>query len=218
MFKNAFFDLDGTLADSREGILKCLRYSMTRLERSCPADPDLQHYIGVPLRIIYKELLNTADSALIEKAVSLYRERYEPTGIYEQFIYPGIPDLLEALQKASIAAYVVTAKAEASAKIIIRHFQLDRWFKGVYGPGLDGRLDNKSELVRSVLRDLKINPAETVMVGDKKEDILAGQTNGLKTIWVAYGFGSPSELNGLTPDYICHTPEDIRNILVKNYK
>jgi phosphoglycolate phosphatase len=213
MLKNAFFDLDGTLADSREGILKCLRFSLDKLECPCSADPDLQHYIGVPLRNIYKELLNTADRDLIEKAVSLYRERYEPTGIFEQFIYPGIPALLEALQKASITAYVVTAKARVSAQIIIKHYQLDRWFQGVYGPGLDGRLDSKSELVRFALQELKINPGETVMVGDKKEDILAGKANDLKTIWATYGFGSESELIGLTPDYICHTPEEIRKVI-----
>jgi phosphoglycolate phosphatase len=97
MLRHVFFDLDGTLTDSKEGIIKSIQFSLTSLEYPSLSELELQTFIGVPLRTIYKKLLNSSDEALIEKAVSLYRNRFSKIGIYENLVYPGITELLVAL-------------------------------------------------------------------------------------------------------------------------
>jgi phosphoglycolate phosphatase len=209
MIKNVFFDLDGTLTDPKEGIVKCIQYSLTGFGNPSLADSELQKFIGPPLRATFKTLLGSADESLIEQAVSLYRERFSEIGIFENMVYPGIVDLLSALHERSIALYVVTSKPKIYAEMIINHFQLKRWFNGIYGPEMDGYLDNKSELVGFMLSDRKINPADVVIVGDRKEDIVAGKSNGIITIGVTYGFGDKQEIIESCPDYICNSPSDI---------
>jgi phosphoglycolate phosphatase len=216
MIKNAFFDLDGTLTNPQDGITRCIQYSLSQLGGPSLNQDELLCYIGPPLRQTFSKLLNTEDTNLIEKAVILYRERFVVTGIYENAVYPGIPELLSSLHKGGVRVYLATSKPRIYAAEIIRHFQLAPWLRGVYGSEMDGRFGNKEELLRLVLKELNVNPAESVMIGDRKEDILAGKINGIKTIAVAYGFGSQEEIEGSSPDFICATPSEIRGIILAN--
>jgi phosphoglycolate phosphatase len=88
------FDLDGTLTDPRLGIVRCMRYALDRLGKACPSDDVLATFIGPPLRVTFSSLLESADKELIEKAMSLYRERFAETGIYENQLYDGVTDML----------------------------------------------------------------------------------------------------------------------------
>jgi phosphoglycolate phosphatase len=214
MLKNVFFDLDGTLTDPSEGITGCIRYSLANLGRPSLSNIELQSYIGPPLRDGFKQLLGSDDASLIEKAVGLYRERFSNIGIFENTVYPGVVDLLSALNKGSIKVYLVTSKPKYYAEIIIKHFQLTQWFQDIYGSEMDGRFSNKAELVKLLLNNRNIGPGEAVMVGDRKEDIIAGKANGTKTIGVTYGFGSEQEITDSAPDYICNNPLEIQNVVL----
>jgi phosphoglycolate phosphatase len=214
MLKNVFFDLDGTLTDSREGITRCIQYSLANLGRPSLSNIELQSYIGPPLRASFMQLLGSGDEALIEKAVSLYRERFSKTGIFENLLYPGVVDLLSTLNRGPIKVYLVTSKPKYYAEIIIKHFQLTQWFQDIYGSEMDGRFGNKADLVKLLLSNRNIGPGEAVMVGDRKEDIIAGKANGTKTIGVTYGFGSEQEITDSAPDYICNNPLEIQNVVL----
>jgi len=213
--RNVFFDLDGTLSDPKEGITLCIQYALTKMGQNCPSQNELAVFIGPPLRESFRKLLGTTKSSEIEKAVTLYRERYSTQGIYENTLYVDITELLADLHKDSYRLFVVTTKPTHYAKIIVKHFALDNWFEEVYGTGLDGSFDNKVELIKHILGNLALKPEETVMIGDRKEDIAAGQINGTKTIGVTYGHGSQSEIINAAPDCICNSIPEISK-LIKN--
>ena len=215
MLTNIFFDLDGTLTDSKEGISKCYRYAMDKLARPFPEEFGADSYIGPPIRVVFKKLLGSNDEVLIEKAVAIYRERFSKVGLFENRAYPEIPELLSALHENSLKLYIVTTKPKIYAERIIAHFQFSPWFSGIFGTELDGRFDNKADLIEFILNNRRLSAAETVMIGDKKEDIIAGKTNHLKTIGVTYGYGTLQEIKDAAPEYICNSPQEIQKLLIE---
>jgi phosphoglycolate phosphatase len=212
MIANVFFDLDGTLTDPQKGITRCFQYALKRLGRPPEPESNLIQFIGPPLRSTLARLLCSEDKDLIEKAVGYYRERYSEIGIFENDIYPEIKELLFLLYQ-SYRLYVVTAKAQVFAQKIVCHFGLERYFTAIFGPTLDGRFDDKGELIGTILQELSLAPDDTVMIGDRREDIVAGQSNGTRTIGVTYGYGSREEIAAAQPDYICQRPSDISQVL-----
>jgi phosphoglycolate phosphatase len=204
-----FFDLDGTLSDPSEGITRSIQHALACLGRAYPRQDDLKHFIGPPLRWTFPRLLGTEDGELVETAIAYYRERYETVGLFENEVYPGIPELLARLQGDGYPLYVVTSKPTVYADRILRHFGLDRFFLEVYGPELDGRFDDKRELVGFILRERCLDPQRTIMIGDRARDVESGQAHGTLTLGVTYGFGSEEEITAADPDAICHRPEEI---------
>ncbi|MFN8389884.1 MAG: HAD hydrolase-like protein [Bdellovibrionota bacterium] len=206
--KNLLFDLDGTLSDPREGICRCFQFALHRLGRAAPALAELEHCIGPPIRDSFGALLNTTDPAFIELAVKHYRERFSTVGLFENTLYPTTVELLEVLS-GRFPLFVVTLKPEVYAEQILRHFGVRQAFGGVYGPGLEPGITGKTELVHKALNDHGLRAEQTMMIGDRRDDIIAGRSNGTHTMGVLYGFGSFEELAAEQPDLLCREQSDI---------
>ncbi len=153
------------------------------------------------------------DNSVVEEAVAIYRERYSPVGVYECEVYPGISNLLSDLIRKNLRLFVVTTKAKPYADIVVKHLGLQDCFTDVIGAGLDGRFDDKAEMIQHILSSFGLNARETVMIGDRERDIQAGKANGTRTMGITYGYGSLEEIETARPDWICHSPEEIRTLL-----
>ncbi|MDY7226162.1 HAD hydrolase-like protein [Hyalangium rubrum] len=204
-----FFDLDGTLSDPFEGIASCYRHALTQLSRPVPAATELATFIGPPLRQGFATLLATSDQVLVEQAVTLYRERYATHGAFENRLYDEVPEMLRALNDGTRRLYVATAKARVFAERIIEHFGLSAHFAHVYGPELDGRFENKADLLAHALEREGLDPASCVMIGDRAQDVRAARQNGLVPVGVSYGYGSKEELLEAGAVVICSSPREL---------
>lgn len=211
--KTLLFDLDGTLTDPSEGITRCIQHALECVGRPYPSRDSLRQYIGPSLRWTFPRLLDNGDRDLVEQAVTHFRERYGTVGLFENEPYPCVAELLASLQDGGYRMYVVTSKPTIYARRIIAHFGLDRYFLDVFGPELDGRFDEKCELVGHVLRQCALDPTATVMIGDRARDIESGKANGTRTIGVTYGFGTEEELTEAGADQICDSPAEIYQAL-----
>ena len=203
------FDLDGTLTDPRPGIVGCIRFALDRLRVSCPSDEVLAGYIGPPLRGTFATLLDTSDADRIEEALLLYRQRFADKGLYENKIYAGVPAMLDSVGHVARAAYVATSKPAVYAERIVSHFQLGHHFRKVYGAELDGRRDDKAELLAHLLATEGVEPSASVMVGDRSADIIAAKANEVRSIGVLWGYGSEEELTDAGADMLCRTPSEL---------
>jgi phosphoglycolate phosphatase len=203
--RTLLFDLDGTLTDSRTGIVRSMRHALECLGAPCPDDAVLASYIGGPLRAAFAALLATADPALPERALVLYRERYAGTGLYENRVYPGVDRMLDELA-GQARLLVATQKFAPYARTIVEHFGLGRYFAGVYGTDLHGRLDDKTAVIAHLLRAEGAAPAEALMIGDRAHDVLAARANGVRTLGVLWGYGSRRELVDAGADALCEAP------------
>ena len=203
------FDLDGTLTDPSDGITRSIQYALNRLGVPEPSKTELTPYIGPPIQSVFASLLNTDDIETIRTAVTIYRERYADIGLFENFVYPDVPEMLHRLSEAGKQLYVATSKPHVYARIILRHFGLDTPFEGIYGSELDGTRTNKAELIAHLLAQEQISPSKAAMVGDRKHDVLGARHNGLYSIGVTYGFGSEEELREAGADVLCVAPLQI---------
>jgi phosphoglycolate phosphatase len=209
------FDLDGTLTDSRRGIAASIRHALARLGRECPSDETLAAYIGPPLRGTLSTLLGTADEATIEAALGHYRSRYDAVGLYENRVYDGIPEMLEATARLAGGLFVVTAKTRHTATRIVDHFALARHFRAVYGAEPGGRFDRKADLIAHLLETGAVAAQTTVVVGDRGLDITAARANGLRSVGALWGFGGEAELAEAGADHLCPSPAALPACLVR---
>lgn len=207
-----FFDLDGTLTDPKEGITRSIQYALERLDAPVPETDALLWCIGPPLRASLAQLLGGDDDAAGE-ALALYRERFAETGLYENAVYAGIPDVLRELKDQGKRLFVATSKPHVYAERIVEHFGLDECFEIVFGSELDGTRAEKTDLLQYAVAQTGTDPAEAVMIGDRKHDMLGARNNDLSCIGVLYGYGSEAELQAAGAQQLVSSPEELLQTL-----
>ena len=199
-----YFDLDGTLTDPKPGITRSIQYALQRLDHpTIPTEDELTWCIGPPLRTSFVKLLG--DHAA-DRAVALYRERFSDVGLYENRVYDGISEVLTTLRTSGHRLFVATSKAHVFADRIIDHFGLRDHFEHVFGAELDGTRADKSHLLAYALKQATVDPAKTLMIGDRSHDMIGAKNNGMKGIGVLYGYGSRDELLQAGAHQVCATP------------
>ena len=207
MIRNVLLDLDGTLTSPAPGITNCIAYALTHLGIAAPPQADLHFAIGPPLRGSFSTLLETTDTALIERAMVLYRERFAETGLFENSVYEGVPEMLATLNARNYRLLLATAKPHVYARRILAHFGLLAAFDGVYGSELDGTRQHKDALLAYLIDCEAIDANDCVMVGDRHHDIDAARAIGCRAIGVTYGYGTVEELAGA--DKLCTSPAQV---------
>nr|WP_319382468.1 HAD hydrolase-like protein [uncultured Roseibium sp.] len=212
-FTTVLFDLDGTLTDPFEGITRSIQHALEKMGAHVPDGKDLHWCIGPPLWDSFEVLLNTSDRSDLDLAVAHYRERYTVTGLYENTLIDGIPDVLASLGTAALDLHVCTSKPHAYAGKIVDHFEMMPHFGKVYGSELDGQRSRKAELIAHILEEEGLSADETVMIGDRKHDLIGANANGVAGIGVLWGYGSREELEAECPVLVAENPADISTFL-----
>jgi len=210
------FDLDGTLTDPKPGITRSIRFALESLGKPAPDVHELNWCIGPPLKESFERLLQSQNEELLQKALGHYRDRFAKTGMFENTVYDGIPAALKRLSSLGFHLYVATSKPSVFASAILEHFHLSQFFRHIYGSELNGHLSNKAELVSHILQTENLDPESTIIVGDRKHDIVAGKMNGTYTAGVSYGYGTKKELADACPDVCFDTPEEIASFFAEH--
>ena len=201
--RNLLFDLDGTLSNPEQGICNSFRHALMKLERVQLDNKQLHRYIGPPLRESFADLLGSKNQAQIEQATNHYREYFASKGLFENELYPGITALLESLHAEGKRIYLATSKPLVYATQIIHYFQLQDYFQGLYGSELSGERSNKAELLRYIIQQEHLDSRDSVMIGDRRHDIVAARVNRMMSIGVLWGFGTKQELREVGTDHLC---------------
>ena len=201
-----FFDLDGTLTDSHDGIVRCINHALKDAGIAERPESDLRPFLGPPLRESFASLLGTTDDSRVERAMCAYRSRFETVGMFENAVYSGIPEALEVLIGRGFHLHVVTAKPAVYARRILEHFKLDARFESINGPELGSRGYNKVSLIREALKATGADAGSTAMVGDRGEDVAGARANSVYSIAATWGYGGLAELEAEGPDAIVASP------------
>jgi phosphoglycolate phosphatase len=207
--RHLFLDLDGTLTDPAPGIGACFLHSARALGHTTLTEANVRRYIGPPIREAFGEILGTRDVERIEEALRIYRERFSTIGLFENAVYPGVPEALARLCAAGHSLSIVTSKAAVYAERIVDHFELRRFVPRVYGAELSGERSTKAELVAHALAGERLVAAQACMVGDREHDVLGAKAHGLATIAVTWGYGSRTELEAAGADHLVDTLEQL---------
>lgn len=202
-----FLDLDGTLMDSKPGIVMSLRHAFRATGHDRFAEEDLTWMIGPPFQDTFAKIGIVEPTPVIEA----YRSHYQASGMYEAEVYAGVTEMISSLQKGGARLYLATAKPHAYATKITAHFGLAPSFHAEFGPELDGTRGWKGDLLEHALDLTGEAPGASVMVGDRHHDIAAGKQVGMATVAVTWGYGQPAEWEGA--DAVVQSPADISDVI-----
>lgn len=209
MYKYLLFDLDGTLTDPAEGITNSVAYALNKFGINVEDKRTLYKFIGPPLVDAFSEYygFSKEDS---EKATAFYRETFRVTGLYQNMVYDGVVEMLEALKSKGKKLVVATSKPEEFTMKILKHFDLLKYFDFVAAATFDATRNSKDKVIAYALESLDIkDKSEVVMIGDRHHDIDGAKDNGIDSVGVLWGFGSREELEIAGATYIAESVQEI---------
>ena len=155
MYKAIFFDLDGTLTESGEGITKSVQYALEKLGVSAPELEPLKVFVGPPLLEQFMKYAGF-DKETAQKGIEYYRERYSEKGMYENTVYPGVENTLAELKRRGYRLAVASAKPTFYVTQIMDHFNLSRYFEVIAGTDLNGPKVTKSQVIEEALKEADV--------------------------------------------------------------
>lgn len=207
MKNTVVFDLDGTLTDSAPGIFNSIKYLQNKVGLTPLTEDQLRSCVGPPLNESFMRLWNV-DFETAESFVKIYREYYLPTGIFENSIYEGIPELLEHLKANDVRMLICSAKPTGMINTVLEYFDILKYFDQISGVALTGKLPTKGERLKSML-----DGTNAFMIGDRKDDIIGAKEANIKSIGVLWGYGSKEELTSNGADFIVSSANELKSLL-----
>ena len=214
MKPHILFDLDGTLTDPVEGITNSGRYALKMLGRPPLSQKELESFIGPPLNENFLAFFPDMPESEVEQAITLFREYFSEKGFWENEIYPGIAQLLATLCQNGASLHLATSKPLLFAQRVLDRFSLAQYFSIVEGsPMAHGGLQ-KADVIAAVLAQGGFSPADAVMVGDRKHDVLGAKQHAIATVGVLFGYGSREELVTADADCLAADMAELENILL----
>ncbi len=212
-YRFIFFDLDGTVSDSGEGITNSVKYALLKFGIRETDYEKLKRFVGPPLYASFEKYYGFSHDEAI-KAVEYYREYYNAGGIFELSLYEGILDLFAELKRAGKKLVLATSKPETYAERIARHFGFYPFFDSIAGALLDGGRIEKPDIIIYAMNKVGVADVnECIMIGDRSFDILGALAFGMDSVGVTYGYGTREELIEAGATYIADSAEDIKKIL-----
>ncbi len=215
MYHTILFDLDGTLTDSKEGILNCLRYAFGKMGEPVPTEDVLIKFIGPPLQDSYMRFCGF-DKEQAARGIELFRERYVPIGKFENAAAPGMAELCARLQADGYVLALSSSKPEEMCVPICRKFGFAPFLTAIVGspPGGDWE---KVDVIRETLRRLDMEPADrstVLMVGDRKFDVCGARECGIDCVGVEFfGYAAPGELEESGAVAVVSTADELERFI-----
>ena len=220
MYQYLLFDLDGTLTDSAEGIIKCVQYAAEKMGVDFKEAEELRVFVGPPLSESFPKVYGFSEEET-KQAIVYYRERFKPIGMFENALYDGIPQMLKTMKDNGKINLIASSKPEAFVKTILEHFDIAQYFDVIVGASMDDSRNTKEAVIEEALSQLKSMDQygqyaddKCVMIGDRKYDINGAKFFGLRSIGVSYGFAPEGELEEAEADVIVDTVEELTQVLL----
>lgn len=215
MVDAALFDLDGTLTESGEGIIKSVQYALEKVGHPEPDAEKLRVFIGPPLIDQFMSY-SGLDRDTAHQALAYYRERYSTIGLFENRPYPGVVEMLGRLSSAGMRLAVASSKPEPFVLRIVEHFGMSNFFDEIVGSTMDEKRTHKSEVIDEALARLGMMEKKdhVAMVGDREHDVMGAREAGVRCIAVSYGYGTVGELRAAHPEAIISSASELADYLL----
>lgn len=199
------FDLDGTLIDSIDLILKSARYAFLECGIDCPTDAEWLTGVGRPLPVMFGHFAPGREQDLI----AAYREYQLANHDLLVRVYDGVPEMLEELHWLGHRMAIVTSKTNVLALRGLVLTGLDRYFETVVGMDSCERHKPDPEPVRIALDRLSRSPEGAWFVGDSIHDMESGNAAGVATVGALWGPFTAEDLAPSRPRFLAARPADV---------
>ncbi len=201
--RNIIFDLDGTLADSSDGVVESVNYSLERLGQPPQPAERIKRFIGFPLSKMYPHFTDVSPDKLRDQ----FQVRAAEVMVDMTVMMPGAEELLTELQQQGYRMAIATTKIRRHLDGIVRKFGWDTvltaWTAGDEVP----MVKPDPAILRLTLKRMKAKPEETLVVGDTINDVFAAKAVPMKVAGVSSPYGGRTELCDAKPDYLLSSIE-----------
>ena len=213
-YENIIFDLDGTLTDSGPGIRHAVRHALKRFGIEEDDEAKLNRFIGPVLYDSFQKFYGI-DAETAKNGEEYFREYYRDKGIFENSLYDGITEMLEALKTGGAKLFIATSKPDFMALRVIEHFDIAKYFDCVCGAKPDMSISSKKDVI-SLLKNAcpHITAQNSVMVGDREHDVSGAAHHGIPCIGVLWGYGSETELAQGGAKHLVSTPFELSELIL----
>lgn len=217
-FTCVLWDVDGTVVDASDGILRRLAIALEHFGKPAATREELVHWIGPPMFESFQTNVGMTPEESAE-AVAYYRVIGKADGYTTGAkLYPGIGELIGDLAAAGVAQATASSKPEIQVAALVEHFDLAPSLQAAVGATADEKtLASKSDIVAEALRRLEVAGADTsrpVLIGDRHHDVDGGAANDVPVIFVRWGFSWPHESEGAAA--VVDTTDELRALLLVN--
>lgn len=218
MYQYLMFDLDGTLTDPREGITKSVQYALRRMGIEEEDLTKLEPFIGPPLLESFMEYYDFSVEQARE-AVEYYREYFSETGVFQNLLFEGVPELLAALKSHGKVVATASSKPEPFVRLILEHFHVDSYFDYICGGSMDESRIDKEDVIEELLCHRMQLPREewdkVLMIGDRRHDVEGAAKFNIPCLGLSMGFAAEGELEKAGAAAIVDSMDEIREFVLR---
>lgn len=216
MFDVFIFDLDGTLTDSKDGIINCVKYALEFYGIEEHDEEVLLRFIGPPLYDSFTGVYGFSHERALE-AVNKYRERFSTVGLFENALISGAEEVLSYLKKSGKTVVLATSKPIVYAKRIIEEFGISEFFDFALGAELNGDMSRKEDLIGEALKRAEVGDlSKAVMIGDRSYDIAGAKKCKIASVGLRSGYAESGELEKAGADFIFENLHEMRKFFENN--
>ena len=193
------FDLDGTLVDSKEGIVNSVNFTLSKLGLGRKPFDEIVSFVGTGVNDLIKKSLGEENISLFEKGISIFENHYKTHSAVRCRLYPHVKDVLENFKLKLM--FVVTNRRKNMAQVTLSSLKIGKYFKDIIG-GDDRHCLKPSVCSLSGALKWSKDKRRSMIVGDMDLDVLTGKRAGTITCAVTYGIGKREDIVKAKPDYI----------------
>lgn len=209
------FDLDGTITDSKEGILASVCFALDYFNIKEKEEETLQKFIGPPLVDAFMEYYHMSEEEA-NVALFKYREFYSEKGVYMLSMYEGIDILFQKLKETGQKIVLATSKPLFYAEQIVERIGIKNYFDDLCGATMDETMNKKEDIIRFIIEKNGYEKERILMVGDRNHDIKGAFYNDVEALGVLYGYGSYEELQKAGCKYFASSVQELSQKLLEN--
>ncbi|MFA4982431.1 MAG: HAD-IA family hydrolase [Candidatus Omnitrophota bacterium] len=206
-----FFDVDGTLVDSKEDIADAINYTLKSLGLKNKPTDLIVSYIGTGVKDLVKKSLGEDNIALAQKAEDIFSRYYPKHSADKSRLYPHVKEVLEYFKYKR--KFIITNRYNRFADITLRGLGVREYFEDIFGGDDETCLKPSACVLNRILPKLKLEKDKVVIVGDMAIDVETGKNSGVRACWVTYGLGKAEEVEPLKPDFTIGDMAELKDIV-----
>ncbi|AHF97143.1 phosphoglycolate phosphatase [Desulfurella acetivorans A63] len=207
-----FFDLDGTLVDSKKDLEKAVVSTALNLKLEILDKEYILSLVGNGIyRLINDYLVSINATDYYEQFLKIFLSYYYEHICDNSYLYNNVKPTLQLLTK-QYKLFVVSNKLEKFSKKLLNELKIDNFFEEIIGGDSFENKKPDPQPILNLIKKYKINPHSSLFVGDSENDYFAARASNLKMGWVSFGYKNESILKKITPDFIFDKFEYILNI------
>lgn len=216
MKKAAFFDFDGTLANTEKLSVLATQQAFKQIKLPVPDAQDIVHYQGVPIETSFSKLgakdLNPSE---LQTLYTNFRAAYQSGESADTITaFPGIVAALAQLKIAGVELFIMTSKKSAVAQRNLAILNINQYFSDIYGSDRVVAFKPLPGGLLQAMSEHHIDDRQAIMIGDATFDIDAGNAAGIDTIAVTWGSHDQAILEKAQPNYIISDAKQLTEIII----